>query len=72
LFDSRFHYEKINASTPDTQRESAASGNMPKRDQVILALLQAGHTSLAEDVLRGYTTDTHSEMRKREVDNAVS
>ena len=70
LFDSRFHYENINASTPDTQRESAAGRNMPKRDQVILALLQAGHTSLAEDVLRGYTADTHR-VRNREMENAI-
>jgi hypothetical protein len=56
LFDSKFHYESIN-STPDRQRGSVAGGNMPKRDQVILALLQVGHVTLAEDVLRGYTAD---------------
>jgi hypothetical protein len=61
LFDSNFHYESMN-STTDRQRGSAAGGNMPKRDQVILALLQAGHTSLAEDVLRGYTADTHGKQ----------
>jgi uncharacterized low-complexity protein len=61
LFDPRFHYESIN-STPDRQRGSAAGENMPKRDQVILALLQAGHVTLAEDVLRGYTADTHGKQ----------
>jgi len=54
LFDSKFHYESMD-SDPDRQRGSAAGGNMPKRDQVILALLQAGHVTLAEDVLRGDT-----------------
>jgi hypothetical protein len=54
LFDSKFRYESIN-STPDRQRGSVAGGNMPKRDQVILALLQAGHVTLAEDILRGDT-----------------
>jgi hypothetical protein len=61
LFDSKFHYGSIN-STPDRQRGSASGGDMPKRDQVILALLQAGHTSLAEDVLLGYTADIHGEQ----------
>jgi len=57
LFDSRFHYENINGPPTDTHRESESDpgGNMPKRDQVILALLRAGHVTLAEDVLRGET-----------------
>jgi hypothetical protein len=63
LFDSKFHYGSIN-STPDRQRGSAAGENMPKRDQVILALLQAGHVTLAEDVLRGYTADTHGKQEQ--------
>jgi hypothetical protein len=55
LFDSRFHHQSMNASMTDPQAGSATGGNMPKRDQVILALLQAGHVTLAEDVLRGET-----------------
>jgi len=51
--NSSFQYENINGPPTDTHRESDTGGNMPKRDQVILALLQAGHITLAEDILRG-------------------
>jgi hypothetical protein len=55
LFDSRFHYQSMNATTPNTHQGLDGGGSMPKRDQVILALLQAGHVTLAEDILRGDT-----------------
>jgi hypothetical protein len=57
LFETGFHYNhgSMNASMPDTHQGPAAGGYMPKRDQIILVLLQAGHITLAEDVLRGET-----------------